>query len=198
MKNARVVNVILMIAIVALLLIFVIFVGVGNKNKAAKVKTVISSVKDIGELEVMTASVQINRQIFITKASDAQYGALYTIPGTAIYSVNLENLEIDEVSSSTERKKLLVGIPALEVKLMVHEDEIEKLDEYQKGKFTGSAKEGYEKYFLITKESVATVEVEISNSDGLMSMAEESAKKQIEALITSLSLEDCETILYFM
>ncbi len=198
MKVVKSLNIILVVVLVALVVFIVIFVNVENSNKISNIQTSISTVKEIGELEVMTASVQINRQMFISKAEDTQNAALYQVPGTAIYSVNLEDLEVDETISSSGNKKLLVGIPSLEVKLMVREDEIEKLDEYQKGKFTGSREAGYKEYLLITKESVAAAEKELSNSDGLMSMAKESAKKQIESLITSLSIEDCEIVLYFL
>ena len=198
MKAIKSLNIILLVVLAVLVAFAVILVKVENNNKISNVQTSISSVKEIGKLEVMTASVQLNRQMFISKAEDAQYAALYQIPGTAIYSINLEDLEIDETQTPSGGKKILVGIPALEVELMVYEDEIEKIDEYQKGKFTGSDKEGYEKYFFITKESIAAAVKELSDSDGLMSMAKESAKKQIEALITSLSIEDCETVLYFL
>lgn len=176
-------------------------VGYSNSHKesnVANITTSMTSLKQIGELEVMTASVQINRQIFISSKNETKYASLYTVPGTAVYTVDLAGLEIDCVGSKEEGYKLLVGIPAVKSSLMVREDELEKLDEYQKGTFTGSAKEGYEKYLTVTKDSVASVEKEISNADGLMSMAEESAKTQIALLINSLSIEECEAVLYFL
>lgn len=192
------------IIVVILLLVFCVMGIVAGreissgKSDATEITTSMTSVKQIGELEVMTASVQINREIFISKKDETQYASLYTVPGTAVYTVDLSKLEIDCVGSKEEGYKLLVGIPQLKSSLKVREDELEKLDEYQKGTFTGSAKEGYEKYITVTKESVAAVEKEISNSDGLMSMAEESAKTQIGLLIDSLSIEKCETVLYFL
>lgn len=170
-----------------------------KNNDTSAITTSVTEIRQIGKLEVMTASVQVNRQIFISKKDNVQYASLYTVPGTAVYTVDLSNLEIDCVGSPENGDcKLLVGIPALESTLMVREDELEKLDEYQKGTFTGSAKDGYEKYLTITKESVEAVEKEISNADGLLSMAKESAKTQIQMLIDSLSIEQCETVLYFL
>lgn len=202
MDNGRLQKSIVIILILGLSIVSGIFIGryVNSKNTdTSAVEIDVTEVKQIGKLEVMTASVQVNRQIFISKKDNVQYASLYTVPGTAVYTVDLSNLEIDCVGSSENGGyKLLVGIPPLESTLMVREDELEKLDEYQKGSFTGSAKEGYEKYLTITKESVSAVEKEISNADGLLSMAKESAKTQIQMLIDSLSVEQCETVLYFL
>lgn len=193
------------VIIVGILLLIFVVVGIvigreisSGKTNTTEITTSMTSVKQIGELEIMTASVQVNRQIFISKKDETQYAALYTVPGTAVYTVDLSELIIDCVGSKEGGYKLLVGIPPLESSLLIREDELEKLDEYQKGTFTGVAKEGYEKYLQVTKESVAAVEKEISNSDSLMSMAEESAKTQIGLLIDSLSIEKCETVLYFL
>ncbi len=202
MKNIKPQSFMALAIILGLSIVAGIFIGrdVNSKNTdTSAITTSVTEVKQIGKLEVMTASVQVNRQIFISKKDNVQYASLYTVPGTAVYTVDLSNLEIDCVGSTEDGGyKLLVGIPALETTLMVREDELEKLDEYQKGSFTGSAKEGYEKYLTITKESVAAVEKEISNADGLLSMAKESAKTQIQMLIDSLSIEQCETVLYFL
>ncbi len=192
--------VIIIIIIAAALVVSSVVLGrkAGDAKSSAVVTADITSVKEIGELEVMTASVQVNRQILISNNNKVEYSSLYNVPGTAVYTVNLSKLEIDIVDTADGIRKVLVGIPALDVSLMVHEDELEKIAEYQKGKFTGSAKEGYEKYLSVTKESVAAVEKEIADSEGLRSRAEDSARTQIDMLIRSLSLENCETVLYFL
>ncbi len=192
--------IVIIIIIAAALVVFSVVLGrkAGDAKSSAVVTADITSVKEIGELEVMTASVQVNRQILISNNNKVEYSSLYNVPGTAVYTVNLSKLEIDIVDTADGIRKVLVGIPALDVSLMVHEDELEKIAEYQKGKFTGSAKEGYEKYLSVTKESVAAVEKEIADSEGLRSRAEDSARTQIDMLIRSLSLENCETVLYFL
>ncbi len=171
---------------------------IGDNFSSTKVTAEIVSVREIGELEVMAASVQVNRQILISSNNKVDYASLYNVPGTAVYTVDLSKLDIEIVDTADGGKKVLVGIPPLEVSLMVHEDEIEKIAEYQKGKFTGSAKEGYEKYLAVTKESAAAVEKEIADSESLRNMAEDSARTQIDMLIRSLSIENCETVLYFL
>ncbi len=198
MKYSKYIVIIIIIAAALVVSSVVLGRKAGDAKSSAVVTADITSVKEIGELEVMTASVQVNRQILISNNNKVEYSSLYNVPGTAVYTVNLSKLEIDIVDTADGIRKVLVGIPALDVSLMVHEDELEKIAEYQKGKFTGSAKEGYEKYLSVTKESVAAVEKEIADSEGLRSRAEDSARTQIDMLIRSLSLENCETVLYFL
>ena len=198
MKYGKYIVVIIIVAAALVVSCVVLGRKAGDAKSSALVTADITSVKEIGELEVMTASVQVNRQILISSNNNVEYSSLYNVPGTAVYTVDLSKLEIDIVDTADGGRKVLVGIPALEVSLMVHEDELEKIAEYQKGRFTGSAKEGYEKYLSVTKESVAAVEKEIADSEGLRSRAEDSARTQIDMLIRSLSLENCETVLYFL
>ena len=198
MKYSKYIVIIIIVAVALVVSCIVLGRKVGDAKSSAVVTADITSVKEIGELEVMTASVQVNRQILISSNNNVEYSSLYNVPGTAVYTVDLSKLEIDIVDTADGGRKVLVGIPALEVSLMVHEDELEKIAEYQKGRFTGSAKEGYEKYLAVTKESVAAVEKEIADSEGLRSRAEDSARTQIDMLIRSLSLENCETVLYFL
>ena len=68
----------------------------------------------------------------------------------------------------------------------------------EKGLFTGTAESGYKKYMQASKDSVDAVEKEISDSENLKSRAMESAKTQIDMLIRKLSIDDCDTVLYFL
>ncbi|GEM_PF-6110280 len=191
------------IKIIVVVVLFVIgaILGYGIssiKTEPTEIKSSITSLRETGKLEVMSASVNINRKLFITKDDTNEYAAIYNVPGTAVYTVDLSKLEIDYVKSDNGKYKLIVGIPELEQSLNVKEDEAKKLDDYQKGNFTGSAKEGFEEYLTIVKESYDKAKKEISNSEGLISMAKESAKTQISLLIKSLNTENCEIVMYFI
>lgn len=191
------------IKIIVVVVLFVIgaILGYGIssiKTEPTEIKSSITSLRETGKLEVMSASVNINRKLFITKDDTNEYAAIYNVPGTAVYTVDLSKLEIDYVKSDNGKYKLIVGIPELEQSLNVKEDEAKKLDDYQKGKYTGSAKEGFEEYLTIVKESYDKAKKEISNSEGLISMAKESAKTQISLLIKSLNTENCEIVMYFI
>lgn len=189
------------IIVVAVLFVIGAILGYGIssiKTEPTEIKSSITSLRETGKLEVMSASVNINRKLFITKDDTNEYAAIYNVPGTAVYTVDLSKLEIDYVKSDNGKYKLIVGIPELEQSLNVKEDEAKKLDDYQKGKFTGSAKEGFEEYLTIVKESYDKAKKEISNSERLISMAKESAKTQISLLIKSLNTENCEIVMYFI
>lgn len=172
----------------------------GDTFSSTKVTAKLTSIREIGMLEVMTASIRVNRYIGIAERNEDKpdYAALYDIPGTVVYSVDLSKLDIDVVNTEVGRRKVLVGIPTPEVSLMVAENEINKLDEWQKGLFTGTAESGYKKYMQASKDSVDAVEKEISDSENLKSRAMESAKTQIDMLIRNLSIDDCDTVLYFL
>lgn len=172
----------------------------GDTFSSTKVTAEVTSIREIGMLEVMTASIRVNRYITIAESNEDKpaYAALYDIPGTAVYSVDLSKLDIDVVSSEGGRRKVLVGIPTPEARLKVAENEINKLDEWQKGSFTGSAENGYMEYMKVSKDSADALEKEISDSVNLKSRAMESAKTQIDMLIRNLSIDDCDTVLYFL
>ena len=77
------------IKIIVVVVLFVIgaILGYGIssiKTEPTEIKSSITSLRETGKLEVMSASVNINRKLFITKDDTNEYAAIYNVP--CIYS----------------------------------------------------------------------------------------------------------------
>lgn len=165
---------------VVILLAFLVKKAFFDTGITTKSVVKINSVKEIGELEVLSASVNLG----ITEVFDNDKAAFhFRKEGTAIYSVNLEKL--DDPSIDSEKKRLFVSIPmdAISVSLYVDESSTELAAEYQERGWTGNLETGFKKHITMTTESYEKSLQELQNSDGLMASAIKSAEDQIRMLV---------------
>lgn len=169
-------------AIIVVLLIVLIAVFVRKSfhtGETTKSVVKIDSVKEIGNLEVLSASVNLG----ITETFDNDKAAFqFKKEGTAVYSVNLEKIEI---SIDPEKKRLYASIPidAISVTLYVDESSAEKVAEYQERGWTGNAETGYRKHLEMTTDGYEKMMQSLQNSSSLKTTAIESAEDQIQMLI---------------
>ena len=78
---------------------------------------------------------------------------------------------------------MVINIPKPQMEVYIDVSETEKLAEYQKHKFTGSAEDGAKAYLNTIEQSEEKIRESISNYDSLMEQAETAAQKQIEAFV---------------
>lgn len=148
-------------------------VGLSAEDTIANVKT---NLVETGQLQVLTAGVKITD--FHTLGKD--YAALYVLKGSAIFTVDLTTVTVDYdgVNSS-----MVIDIPKPQMEVYIDVNETEKLAEYQKHKFAGSAEDGAKAYLNTIEQSEEKIRESISNYDSLIEQAETAAQKQIEAFV---------------
>ena len=147
--------------------------GLSAEDTMADVKT---NLVEMRQLQVLTAGVKITD--FHTLGED--YAALYVLKGSAIFTIDLKpvTVDYDDVNSS-----MVINIPKPQMEVYIDVSETEKLAEYQKHKFTGSAEDGAKAYLNTIEQSEEKIRESISNYDSLMEQAETAAQKQIEAFV---------------
>ena len=97
-----------------------------------------------------------------------------------VFSVDFSKAEING-------KKILLPLP--EGELFIDQSTIEKVSEYQKKIFNGSAEDGFDAYINSMKKIQTTTTETLNNYDTLMESAKESAVKQVESIANSLSTD---------
>lgn len=188
-----------------LLLVFLlicIFVGIGSgllynllKPEKIDVRSMIGSFPKEGRLEVLSASVEINTSILKGEKNDTDYFSIYSTPGTAVYSVDLEEIQIDFLETNN---KILIGIPTPDFVLYIAEDDGEKVFEFQKHSYTGNAQSGYESFIESRSISYNNAVKSIKNNRELTDMAKESAKTQVTNLTLSMTPNGYNVTTYFL
>lgn len=188
------------VAIVVILITCIagISVGLNNKSVEVDISSSLNSIKEIGVLEVLTVSSVVYDDISEVRANEQQYRVLYETPVTAIYSVNLSDLQYDSFIDDNGKKKLFVGIPALVASVSQNEEQRTMIAEFQKSSITGSIDNGYSLFNNSIKKSNEEITKQFQESEELMGLAKESAKKQIQLLIDAMKINNYETCLYFL
>ncbi len=148
--------------------------GLSAEDTAAVVKT---DLVDVGRLQVLTAGIKAKN---MHKAGE-DYAALYVSEGSAVFTVELDKLNVSYNSSDSS---IMVKVPEPQVEFFL--DQPKKLAEYQKHKFAGSAEDGVEEYLNTMARSEEEIEESISNYDSLEKQARSAAQKQIEMLVKSI------------
>ena len=142
--------------------------GLSAKDTKSEIE---NSFSDVGNLEVLEAGVKLKD---VNTLGD-DYAALFLLKGVAIYSVNLKEVEINDVDSST----IEVLLPDINVEIYIDESGTEKLAEYQKHSWSGSAKDGFVEYMNTREAADKSVKETMENYDAMIEAAENSAKKQV-------------------
>lgn len=153
--------------------------GLSAEDTEADIAT---RLKEVANLEVLVASVKLND--FHSIGKDKDYAALYLLKGDAIFSVDLSDMDV-----SLKGNELKIVLPQPKVNLIIDESQTEKVAEYQKHFFSGSAAAGMEAYLNTMKKLTEEPEKAIANYDFLMESARESAEKQVRQLASSVSIQ---------
>ena len=132
------------------------------------------AVKEVGNLEVLVANVEIPDYHEVGK----KYAALYLFRGSAVFSVDLMKASISKTSDG----EVIIVLPEPTAVVNINDSETELLAEYQRKFFNGSADDGFQAY-LNSLRLIDQIALEkVSNYQMLMDMAKASARKQVEML----------------
>ena len=143
------------------------------------------SVREVGNLEVLVANVEIPDYHEVGK----KYAALYLFRGSAVFSVDLSKASI----SKTDDGEVIILLPQPTVVVNINDSETELLAEYQRKYFNGNADDGFQAYLNSLKLIDQIAADKISNYDMLIDMARDSAKKQV-ALLSGSVCANCSRI----
>lgn len=144
---------------------------------------VANSIKELEKLEVLAASVKLYDVHSAGREGKNDYKALYLLKGEAVFTVDLSQAEIKK-----EGNTLYIQLPLPEAELTINQEEIEKIAEYQRKFFNGSAEEGFDAYLNSMKKIDTATEETIANYDSMMISAKESAKKQVAQLVSNVTV----------
>lgn len=136
---------------------------------------------NIGNLEVLVAGVKIGN--FHEYAG--QYSALYIYKADAVFSIDLSKAEI---SYGSDNSSIFIHLPEPKVNLYINEN-AEKLAEWQKGLYTGDAKDGYIAYLNSMKNLEKISPKAITGYEALMEQAKEAAIRQVSILAKAVCRE---------
>lgn len=164
--------------------------GLSAKDTQADIA---NELKEIQQLEVLVASVKLKNIHKIGEENKEDYAALYIVNGQVIFTVDMGEAVIEESGDT-----LNVTLPVPEGKLVIDDRTIEKLDDYQKRFFSGSAEDGYDAYLNTMKELQKATADTLDNYDQLIDAAKEAATEQVTVLAQSVSLSDKKINITFM
>lgn len=134
------------------------------------------------KLDVLTAEVSILEDMTIGDEASPDYKRIYSQKGTVVYSVDLSKV-IPYTASNGDKTIVFIPLQDLDATLYIDESTTNKIAEFQTGRFTGSAKDGYSAYLETARNSYAEMERTIKDYSGLLSMAEKEAREQVRMLI---------------
>lgn len=140
-----------------------------------------NEIRKIENLEVLVASVKINDVHSIGENVD--YAALYLLKGDVVFIVDLSQVEIEEQGNGIQ-----ITLPLPHGELYINQSQIEKVAEYQKHFFSGSAEDGFDAYLnSMIRVYEASAET-LDNYDVLIEAAKKSAEKQVRQLALSVAV----------
>lgn len=160
--------------------------GLSAKDTKSEIK---NSFSEIGNLEVLEAGVKLKD---VNTLGD-DYAALFLLKGVAIYSVNLKDVEINDIDANTVE----IMLPPINVEIYIDESATEKLAEYQKHSWSGSAKDGFAEYMNTRAATDQSVKETMENYSNLTEAAQSSAIKQIEIIAKAATGNKKEVVVSF-
>lgn len=154
-------------------------------------------ISETARLDVMTAQVNILEDVTIGTSESPDYKRVYSQKGTVVYSIDLSNVTPYRASNGLDTV-IFVPLPELDAALYIDETTTKNIAEFQKGRYTGSAKEGFSTYLDTAKASHEEMERAIKDYDGLYTMAKSIALDKVRMLISeTLVEEDVSLEVYF-
>lgn len=150
---------------------------------------VTNKVQELNKLEVLVAGVKLRDEHSV---GDEEYVALYLLKGDAVFTVDFRDAEITK-----EENVLLITIPEPEMELIIDQSKLEKVAEYQKFFWSGSAEDGFDAYLASMAKVTEETKESLANYDTLMKAAKESAESQVKQLVNSISVSEIEVKIKF-
>jgi hypothetical protein len=156
--------------------------GLSAKDTEAEVKT---KVHELGNLRVLAANVEIPNHHEVGKKGSA----LDVYCGSAVFSVDLTQAEITR--NADGEVTVILPVPTADVNIDI--SRTKRLAEYQSTFFNGSAGDGIDAYLNTLKTLNDFTWDKVSNYDTLMTMAKDSAVKQVTRVTEGVCV-DCSGV----
>lgn len=135
--------------------------------------------QETGKLDVLVAGIKLDN----FHGVENKYAALYLIKADAIFSVDLSMADVKWGEDGSWAK---IIVPQPEVTVYFDESETEKIAEWQKNFFSGSADDGFQAYLSTMEEIEAAAPEDLVRKDTWMKSAREAAEQQIKLLAGSI------------
>lgn len=135
--------------------------------------------QETGKLDVLVAGVSLSNFHGVGN----KYAALYLMKADAVFSVNLGAATVKYVE---DELWVRVIAPQPEVEVFFDETETQKIAEWQKTHFSGSADDGFQAYLSTMQEIEETASQDLLKNETMMKSAREAAEQQIKLLVTSI------------
>ena len=148
-----------------------------------------SSVKELGKLEVLTASVSVKKD---TVSANGGYRGFHLLLGDVTFTVDLNKAVIEDTNEG-----LIIVLPKPEAVLSYDEERSQKIAERQNAVFDGDAESGYIAELNSYKQIFEKSLTELENYDTLMTNAQSSAKKSIELFARSVTVNEKNIMVLF-
>ena len=142
-------------------------------------------VKELGNLRVLVANVDIPTYHEL----GTKYAALYLFRGSAVFSVDLTKAEI----TRNAKGEVVITLPEPTADVNIDISRTKRLAEYQRLIFNGSASDGIEAYLNSLKLIDNIALDKVSNYETLLTMARDSAKKQVTRVTEGVCV-DCSGV----
>lgn len=149
-----------------------------------------SRMNQISRLQVLVAGIKANDVIKIGEESNPKYAALYVKKGEAVYTVDLEEISIED-----NGEQLIITIPSPQV--TQYFGETETVAEYQPTEFTGDAKYGAEAYENSQRVIAEKMDTALSEDSALMEQARSSAIEKVTEIAKSVNISGREILVQF-
>lgn len=149
---------------------------------------IVSEIKEIGKLEVL----RVESEIVDSFGVGDDYKGLFLHKGIATFSVDFSKINI-----MREDSIITIVLPNPEVEFGIDESESEKMVEWQKYFWSNDTEAGYTAYMNSMEQIKEKSATEMENYEDLERLAKESAKKQVEILVSSVSGEEIEVQINF-
>lgn len=153
--------------------------GLSAEDTKADIAT---QLQQVNNLEVLVASVKLEDYHDIGPEGDEKYAALYLVNGNVVFTVDMSQATITSKSGN-----LHIILPNPVGELYIDQSSIDKAAEYQKTKFSGNAKDGFDAYLNTMKKVQDASEETLNNYDILLDSAKQAAKRQVSLLALAAS-----------
>ena len=141
-----------------------------------------NQIQQVENLEVLVASVKLSNFHTIGNEDNPNYAALYLVNGNVVFTVDMSVAEI-----TVQEDGLHIVLPKPVGTLYLDDSSVEKVAEYQKKFFNGSAEDGFDAYLNTMAKMQEATEETLDNYDVLISSAREAAVNQVTLLAQSVS-----------
>lgn len=153
--------------------------GLSAEDTEAKIE---NQIQQVGKLEVLVASVKLSNFHTIGKEDNPNYAALYLVNGNVVFTVDMSQAKITPQAGG-----LHILLPKPTGELYLDDSSVEKVAEYQRRFFNGSAEDGFDAYLNTMVKTQEATEETLGNYDVLLSSAKNAAENQVALLAKSVS-----------